>query len=501
MLYINGVHQHTVEKDGTEPFPGHSADIGIGNCAVSLKSYNDAGMKMGGVVKDVAMLGMFNDRSFSAAECRDLFERSVLPRHVIDGNVAEQQAALDALSGTEFAGQNCAIRIVQATNATDYRLILDNLRFLHDPNLRDIAVQYVGPHELTLLNANGSNAVEICAPPEVDLDGITVLAGGGSLALVEKVIRAAMPGVVTGDGDLLIITSPGAYILDATRIPVVENISGGAVQLSAINGAQSPTILLESFGSISLSSAMRVQDFGGAATKLIVWNAEDVAQGKELYPYQEAISHQFDTSGLTRLRVAIAKPGHYAQVKEVDVREIDQLEFIALTPTPNLDVNTEISELITASDMAIIGDPYGAGFDVLRATISGDHPNITTQQWLRFTDYAAGTKEGLTALGLYGLSGDDVYQVSPSGLAVLHPMIEARAEATNRVEVKAYIDASGAKALFAGYEYAPRNAENVAIQTTNAEPLVDYNQMQAIMQGAIALTEDYAQIAAQNTQK
>jgi hypothetical protein len=41
----------------------------------------------------------------------------------------------------------------------------------------------------------------------------------------------------------------------------------------------------------------------------------------------------------------------------------------------------------------------------------------------------------------------------------------------------------------------------VAIQTTNAEPLVDYNQMQAIMQGAIALTEDYAQIAAQNTQK
>ena len=236
---------------------------------------------MGGVVKDVAILGMFNDRSFSAAECRDLFERSVVPRHVIEGNVAQQQAALDALSGTEFAGQNCAIRIVQATNATDYRLILDNLRFEQDPNLRDIAVQYVGPYELTLLNANGSNAAEICTPPEVDLDGITVLAGGGSLALLEKVIRAAMPGVVTGDGDLLIITSPGAYILDATRIPVVENISGGAVQLSAINGAQSPTTLLESFGSISLSSAMRVQDFSGAATKLIVWNAEDVAQGKE----------------------------------------------------------------------------------------------------------------------------------------------------------------------------------------------------------------------------
>ena len=175
LLYINGVHQHTVEKDGTVPFPGHSADIGIGNCAVSLKSYNDAGMKMGGVVKDVAMLGMFNDRSFNAAECRDLFERSVVPLHVIEGNVAQQQAALDALSGTEFAGQNCAIRIVQATNATDYRLILDDLRFMQDPNLRDIAVQYVGPHELTLLNANGSNAVEICTPPAVDLDGITVL--------------------------------------------------------------------------------------------------------------------------------------------------------------------------------------------------------------------------------------------------------------------------------------------------------------------------------------
>ena len=141
---------------------------------------------------------------------------------------------------------------------------------------------------------------------------------------------------------------------------------------------------------------------------------------------------------------------------------------MALNATPNMDVNTDISALITASDMAIIADPYGAGFDVLRATISGDHFNITTQQWLRFTDYAAGTKEGLTALGLYGLSGEDVYQATPSGLAVLRPVIEARARATNRVEVKAYIDASGAKALFAGYEYAPRNAENVAIHQCRA---------------------------------
>lgn len=87
------------------------------------------------------------------------------------------------------------------------------------------------------------------------------------------------------------------------------------------------------------------------------------------------------------------------------------------------------------------------------------------------------------------------------GLGGAAPCDRGAADATNRVEVKAYIDASGAKALFAGYEYAPRNAENVAVQTTNAEPLVDYNQMQSIMQGAIALTEDYAQIAAQNTQK
>ncbi len=131
-------------------------------------------------------------------------------------------------------------------------------------------MQYVGPHEVTLLNANRSNIAETCTPPEVDLDGITVLKGGGSLAVVEKVIRAAMPGAVTGDGDLLIITSPGAYVLDGTQIPVVENISGGAVQLSVINGAQSPATLLETFGSISLSSAMRVQGFSGAATKLIV---------------------------------------------------------------------------------------------------------------------------------------------------------------------------------------------------------------------------------------
>ncbi len=140
LFYINGVHQHMVEKDGTEPFLGHSANIGIGNCKIGLKSYNDAGMQMGGVVKDVAMLGMFNDRSFSAAECRDLFECNVVPLHVIEGNVAQHQAALDALSGTEFAGHKCAIRIVQATNTTDYRPILDDLRF----NIRSQSARYRG---------------------------------------------------------------------------------------------------------------------------------------------------------------------------------------------------------------------------------------------------------------------------------------------------------------------------------------------------------------------
>jgi hypothetical protein len=79
---------------------------------------------------------------------------------------------------------NCAIEIRQATDATDYTLTLNNITFVQNDNLRDIAVQYVGANTLTLINSS-SNAVEVSNPAEKDLDGgTTVLTGGGTINIV-----------------------------------------------------------------------------------------------------------------------------------------------------------------------------------------------------------------------------------------------------------------------------------------------------------------------------
>lgn len=256
LLYVNGVFQEEAQFDGQNVYPVHLGNISIGNSREALKTYNEGTINSSTREKNLNMLGMHNDNptyfdpdTVAAGTLRDIFERTVRPMVTIAGDtVASQQAALDALVMTAYAGVNLAIRIIQATDATDYRLILDNITFEQDPTLRDIAVQYVGPNLLTLENANGSNAVEISAPPEIDLDGVTVLPGGGAIALSNNNLRAATPGTVTGIGNKLIITTPGTYILDGTDVSTVENDSGGPVTLQLLNGATVPTTFIETSG-------------------------------------------------------------------------------------------------------------------------------------------------------------------------------------------------------------------------------------------------------------
>lgn len=194
LFYMNGVLQGIHEDNTTASFPNHTGDITVGNSSDNLRSFNGTTVSTQTVAKDCNFLGMFNNVSFTESDCRGIFERMVLPEVLIDSDtVANQQAALDALSGTEFVNVNCAIEIRQATDATDYTLTLNNITFVENPDLRDIAVKYVGPHTLTLVNENGSNAVEVAAPPEQDLDGSTVLTGGG-------VINVVTPAAVTLSG-------------------------------------------------------------------------------------------------------------------------------------------------------------------------------------------------------------------------------------------------------------------------------------------------------------
>jgi len=186
----NGVMQGYNSAGGTASFPNHSGDPGIGNSDDNLQTFNSDTLASQTVASDSNFWGMRNNppvlniaEGDIFPEAREAFERAVIGENVISGTVAQQQSQIDALSGTVFRDVNCAIEIRQATDATDYTLTFDNIQFVQNPNLRDIAVKYVGPNTLTIINSNGSNAEEVSAPVEQDLDGSTILVGGGSVVI------------------------------------------------------------------------------------------------------------------------------------------------------------------------------------------------------------------------------------------------------------------------------------------------------------------------------
>jgi len=254
-LHINGVFQETVELDGTALFPAHSGDVAIGNTNENLRSYNGSTQAFTPIQKNLNMIGFYNNKSFTENESREVFERSVVPLITINADtVANQQFALDALSGNSYDSTNCAIRIIQATDATDYRLFVDNIQFAHDPNLRDIAIQYVGPNTLTLENTNGSNTAEISTPAEIDMDGTTILPGGGNIMLQQDTIR--LPNVADQTNIIankIVITQPGTYNFTNVLINELENMSGGTVTITSdqaipsVLDSNGTTILIDSF--------------------------------------------------------------------------------------------------------------------------------------------------------------------------------------------------------------------------------------------------------------
>jgi hypothetical protein len=255
LFYVNGRLQDTVELTGTSVFPSHGGDIVVGNSGDSLQAYNGATMTSGSVRKFCNMLAFFNDTTLTEAELRDLFERTVKPLVVIGADtVANQQAALDALIGNSYANENCMIRIVQATDANDYRLFVDSIQFEADETIDDIHIQYVGPHTLTLEMCNGANPSVFSTPPEVDLDGSTILPGGGVLdTSITGVVRVNGVNVVSvppGDYDKIVFEVAGTYNIIGVTANEVENVSGGAVVLT--NDADIPT-LRQTDGTIELT--------------------------------------------------------------------------------------------------------------------------------------------------------------------------------------------------------------------------------------------------------
>lgn len=273
LFYINGVLQGISELNGTDSFPSHVGNIALGNSAENLKSFNETTFTSQTVAKNCNFWGTFNDQTLTAADCREIFERTTLAQITIASDtVANQQAALDALSGNTYQDLNCAIRILQATDATDYRLYVDNINFIADDNIQDISIQFVGTGVLTLENTNGTVIKYVSSPAEVEKTS-GVITGGGSIVVIDGTIRYKAPATITKTtAKKLVIESTGTYTLDQCTIDEVVNNSNGSVILilknnSAVETNTGPNITINTISTLTLTglkanSEVRVYDAG-----------------------------------------------------------------------------------------------------------------------------------------------------------------------------------------------------------------------------------------------
>jgi len=261
------VLQGISELGGTDKFPGHGGDIACGNSTDSLKSYSNTSVSSQTSEKYCNLLGMFNNVSITQEQARDIFERTVLSDVTIASDtVVNQQTTLDALSGNTYDNSNCAIRIMQATDATNYRLFVDGITFVADSNIEDISVQFVGQGILTLENTNGTKIQYISTPSEVEFT-TGIISGGGSIVTVDNTLRyKSNATIVNPQASKIVFDGTGtSYTIDGGIVPSYENVSGATVTATLINNAITPTTILETSGALIIQQLVTI--------KVIVVNA------------------------------------------------------------------------------------------------------------------------------------------------------------------------------------------------------------------------------------
>jgi hypothetical protein len=243
-LYVNGKFQGGVTLGNTDAFPNHSGNITIGNTTENLASYGGGTVGCFAYEKNINLLFVIDGSELTEANTREIFERTVLPEVTIAADtVANQQASLDALIGNSYIDFNCAIRILQATDATNYRLFVDDITFKENTNLDDISIQFVGTGILTLEETNGTIIHITSAPSEIEQTAST-LTGGGSIAIVNNTLRLTADTTLTNStATKVVFDGVGTtYTLSGGTVSELENVTGSTVTVTLTNGAPIPSV-------------------------------------------------------------------------------------------------------------------------------------------------------------------------------------------------------------------------------------------------------------------
>jgi len=352
-MVINGVLNDNQTVASNAVFPNHSGDNLIGNSNDSLQSYNGNTQRY--VARDKYTQWYFTQNEggsspttnfASVADLREFFERTVVsdiyivptavaalinaisplqsngttPATVIAADtVEEQQDALDTLKGQIFQNTNSAVCIVEPSAGLNYRLFVDNQTHIEDPNLRNIAIQFVGSGTLTLENANGSNVVEVSTPAFLDINGnnADLITGGGSVVLVEDTVRVSTlndsQSALTAAKVVYDDLATGTLELISPNVTAIENVTGTDITVILENPLQVPT-KVETDGTITFAipSTATPEPIGMGETWKVFANVADAESNTneldsgvmgESYQYAAqagtVIFKRFSATGLT----------------------------------------------------------------------------------------------------------------------------------------------------------------------------------------------------------
>lgn len=239
ILYVNGKLQNIFELTGTDSMASATGQPFIGNAGSAYQSFGAGNIGYLRREKEVNLALFFNNHTLVEQDYRNIFERTCLAQETIEADTVEnQQAALDLLIGNDYSNTNLAIRILQATDETDYRLFVDNITFPKNDNLDDISIQFIGDGELTIEKSNGSNPSIVSLPIEVErvIPGgntlETLTQNGGSVVFVNDVTRLdGIQNVTDGGGFKLVLDTSGLYNLTNSPYENIEVINGADVTI------------------------------------------------------------------------------------------------------------------------------------------------------------------------------------------------------------------------------------------------------------------------------
>lgn len=322
------------------------------------------------------------------------------------------------------------------------------------------------------------------------LSGKVVMATGNSLnvtgaiidgARIEGTVRILSDRIVYSNFNctkLEIVSPPSAKVVfNNCTISELVNLTSNNSQIDIELVNSTISTYTPTNGIIKIPKIVTVVDIDGEDTTVVAFDTNNLTA--PIYQGFKLPTHVIDCTNLVgQLRVSVDKPEYYANTFNYTISSTTT-KSIVLERSPNVSSLEDITLVQNNNTTSLIVDKYGT-FDVVQMKISVDI-NYSIEQWNRVHDWFTENLNFLAVLGRSNIGAKAVFETGVSGIKVKTPSVEVQPNNLEHCITTAYIDESAAKLIAPTYSYTPRNINNVALITSPAPVVVNYDTIEKIV--------------------